>query len=188
MGFCQHATCGCEVGRITICVTHRINILNPSEVRYNPRSHEISLSTTTIFRWKFMSSWWNVRYWLDMKLSFWQLPVKLVMTKISSKWHFSFSVSSWKSTKRSTVPLWYCMENIGMIHLMYCMLWTLHFRQFQTYLLIYLNVLFQHHFEMQLKSVCTGLRDPFIQHSQNFLTVDSLVTQGARTSTAIVLT
>ena len=37
------------------------------------------------------SFWWHFHHWLHWKLSFWQLPVQLVM-KISSKWqHFRFS-------------------------------------------------------------------------------------------------
>ena len=42
------------------------------------------------------SFWWNFYHWLHWKLSFWQLVVQPVM-KISSKWHFHFSV--WHSVR-----------------------------------------------------------------------------------------
>ena len=50
--------------------------------------------------------WWNFHYWLQCKLSFWQLPV-LPMMEISSKWHFQFSicVSSYNLASAVWVPI-----------------------------------------------------------------------------------
>ena len=49
-----------------------------------------------------MSSFWqNFHQWLYLELSKWQLPVQSVM-KISSKWHFRFSVTHWSRNKITT--------------------------------------------------------------------------------------
>ena len=67
--------------------TDLVSILGTNELVNNRMHGKFSPITET----EMSSFWWHFHHWLHWKLSFWQLPVQLVM-KISSKWqHFRFS-------------------------------------------------------------------------------------------------